>query len=316
MTDSQLGRIARQVLPARESLRRVLRRPSGWHNEALSSFFLPTNPLRGYDTGALPGIDVHIICGPNDIELLPYVAAGSLAGSANPINNIHVIAPEDHLDQARSILRSGFPYYSSRLRWHSDESLVPKAIRSSLREHFGSRSNWVLQQYLKTVSVADSRSDGVLIVDADTILLRPRVWLTSRRVQALMPTTEYHAPYYDFLRGLSRLYLESRGSYVSHHMLMQPGMMRQILKYCGADTLELLHAQAMRLADTSTPSFFCLEYELYAHGLIALHPESVVMARWANCPLQREELTAQQNQQKSLSRLSRNYYSVSLHHYL
>ena len=58
---------------------------------------------------------------------------------------------------------------------------------------------WVLAQYLKIWTVATSESEGVLVLDADTLLLSPRIFLDRSGKQILTPSVEFHRTYYAFL---------------------------------------------------------------------------------------------------------------------
>lgn len=57
-----------------------------------------------------------------------------------------------------------------------------------------------MQQLVKIAFVLQSETPEVLIIEADTMLLKPRNWPTSSGDQVLAPTVEWHQDYYDFLQ--------------------------------------------------------------------------------------------------------------------
>lgn len=58
-----------------------------------------------------------------------------------------------------------------------EEQDLPRALDGVEELVPPDRWGWVKQQILKLVFVARSSSDGVLVLDANTIHLQPRVWL-------------------------------------------------------------------------------------------------------------------------------------------
>ena len=267
----------------------------------IETLSLPVDPLSGAE-GDLPAIDVVIPCGPGDAEMLPRVMESAPSGASNPIRRIQVVAPP-------SVITTLRPAVDSNTDLIDENDLLGAAVVASIGKRFPSRRNWVLQQVVKVACVTSSQAPGVLILDADTILLRQRTWLTSDGRQVLTPTIEWHQPYYDFLGRLSNEQWKApEYSFVPHHMLMQPELMARILV-----TLEItgLDGLVSALGDESryqAESSFCSEYELYAQGLLNLSPASVALAKWSNRNVSRER-------EIPVDKLGR-YMSVSQHHYL
>jgi hypothetical protein len=269
----------------------------------VNSLALPVDPLGGSVTH-LPSIDVAVPCGPNDIALLPMVLDRVENGSSNPIARRFAVVPPRLLAQAQDLARERFTVVDETL-------LLAPDVRELVMARFPTRRNWVVQQLVKVAFVLQSEAPGVLILDADTMLLKPRTWLTPRGAQVLTPTIEWHQDYYNFLRTVwPTSWPAPRYSFVPHHMLMQPEVLRSVMTQIG---LEGLHDLAEALgceADYPNQSMFCIEYELYAQGMLATHPEDVALAKWSNIGARRApDLIAQPE-------AAGNYMSTSLHHYL
>ena len=181
---------------------------------------------------------------------------------------------------------------------------------------FGVRGGWVLQQVLKLEYARNSPSAGVLIIDADTVLIKNRAWLNSDGIQALMPSWEYHRPYFNFLSTLtpfkSLAPFSPKFSFISHHMLMQPNMVREIYRACGWDGPKTLVHFICQLSNTESQSPISIDYELYGQYLLLNHPEKVNLVKWANT-------SASYKGNISIELLKQSYSqfaSVSLHSYL
>jgi hypothetical protein len=262
---------------------------------------LPLDPLSA-TSEQLPTIDALIPCGPRDVELLPRVVDGIRVGSSNPIGRVSVIAPTSSVAEVGRRL-------DLSVNVIDEHDILPTSLSQSIAERFPSRASWVLQQVLKVAAVVNSDALGVLVVDADTILIHPRTWLTREGVQVLTPTIEWHEPYYSFLTKLPNGHLASPShSFVPHHMVMQPKIMGAILESMTFNNVGALVESLGTESDFSSPSMFCIEYELYAQGLLHLRPELVSLAKWSNVSMPRNS--------EELGPSCLDFMSVSEHHYL
>jgi len=128
----------------------------------------PSNPLRD---GVLPTIDIAIPCHINDFDNLPLVIQGARVSVRNPIGNIRLITPE---------------YLSMELQTRfldcivsTDESVLSADLVQAINELVPKeRRGWIIQQIIKFQMVIMSDQVATLILDADTILLSPKISLT------------------------------------------------------------------------------------------------------------------------------------------
>jgi hypothetical protein len=273
--------------------------------ERMSTLRLPVDPLSGHQPSPL---EVVIVAAGKDFGTLPYSAASALHRTGHPIAKLSLIVPERDVAAARRIsvsLDTNTP-----LVVISEDDVLDDTLKQELLVRFTSRYGWILQQLLCLEAVAQSHSLGVLVLDADTVITRPRV-LLAEGVQVLFESLEYHEPYYDFLRVLNPVFTEMTGSHVTHHMVQQPDVLRAILSMASIGSVTELARRVMEHVDPREPSGVSLDYEFYAQGALKLFPERIVKAKWANRYVSPPESRHPDEWQPT--RKGRNYCSISAH---
>ena len=278
---------------------------------ALLSRLLDTNSLaidgnrtiNGFDS---PSIEVLFVCAGKDFELLQEaVNSAFLASRSHDLIRVSLIVPDSDVDRARQI----------KLGPESWIEVLPESKYLSanqlemIRDKFGDRSGWVIQQLLKVLHVSQSESPGVLVCDADTFLLRSRIWFDKDFNQILTPTWEFTQSYYDFLSKYGLVDLKPRYTFVSHHMLMQPHFMREARNFMSWENTDWMIQDLIQFYDGSDQSPFSIDFELYAQYLMKKHPDKVVLAKWANKSFSRR-LASPANM------IGLDFASISLHDYL
>jgi hypothetical protein len=247
----------------------------------------------------LPTIDIAIPCHINDFDNLPLVIQGARVSVRNPIGNIRLITPE-YLSME---LQTRFPDCIVS----TDENVLSADSVRAINELVPKeRRGWMIQQIIKFQMVITSDQVATLILDADTVLLSPRIWLDSEGTQILCIGNEYHLPYKEHIRkvfgGQTHLL-----SFVTHHQLMQRKSVRKIFGKNGEGLIEWL-----KLADFNESSSIS-EYDTYGEWMLEHNPNQIVFAKWNN-------VSAKVNATKTsyaeiLSGYSK-YGSVSNHWYL
>jgi hypothetical protein len=293
------------LLPS-EKKRRSLRR------------FLRANSLPAISAQSdqkLPEIEVLYVATEKDFEILKSTLPLTLDSLSNyRINSVTIVVPDNQfLALSRLLLEVDSP-----VNVVSESSLVSQIHINQLQATFGERYGWVLQQILKLLFVKKSSNVGVLVVDADTALLTKRTWIDSNYRQVLCPTWENHDPYYQFLEEHGIPVNPPEFTFVSHHMLFQPNVLNEILTLQGWDTTEKMINNLLTSATAEENSPFSIDYELYAQYLYLVHPEKVLLEKWANyeaSPRKSTESIAEHAKRIS-SRSLGKYASVSFHSYL
>lgn len=231
---------------------------------------LDRDPLAGLDPAdSLPMIDVLVPAHPKDLRTLPYAVAAAPHGTANPIRRVALVVPDAAVDEiARNVPR--------HCQVQPEGELLGE-LQPWLREQVPPQwRGWVLQQCLKLLWVM--RNDvPTLVLDADTILLTPRIWALSDGRQLLCVSAERHAEYVRHASSCWELTSAAQAvSYVTHHQLMQPEVVRTMFP----DGLASIQ-RWIEQADFSRPSALS-EYHCYGAWLRTHQPDRVVLGRFGN----------------------------------
>jgi hypothetical protein len=257
-----------------------------------------------------PPISALLVSTKKDFKILGICLQNLKGGSVNSIEEISIIVPEIDVEECISLLKEldiGIP-----TKVINENSILSLELRERIRSKFGSRYGWILQQLLTLSFVLKSDMGGVLVVDSDTVLMQELLWLDSQGKQPLMPSWEFHLPYYIFLRKVTSQIPFAENSYITHHMLMQPQILRAIFKKIGLNTLDDLFTIVEKHADIKEGSPVCLEFEIYAQGILTFFPEKVLITKWSNISLSgANDLRINKALQKILA--GKRYRSVSVH---
>jgi len=260
-----------------------------------------------------PEIEILFITTKKDFGILVHsIRAAQESTKHHSNSSTSIVVPDAEYLEARSLL---LREYANVKVLRESEFLTDEQI-TRIRNRFGKRSGWVIQQLLKVEYVSRSQQMGVLVVDSDTLLLEPRMWIDHDGRQLLTPSWEWHQPYYDFLVGAGFETGTLAKSFVSHHMLMQPIYMQAARSYLGWQDIDDLITYVILNSDPRAESPFCVEFELYAQFVLAFHPEKVVLSKWSNIGVSRDsaDLDSQISSIKNL--LTGKFASISLHAYL
>ena len=277
------ARLARiQILPTR--LRQII------------SLVQPSDPLRD---GPFPTIDVAIPCVSKDFHNLPFVIQGLRANVKNPIGKIILITPANFCGE----LQFKFPDCLVT----TDEKVLGADLISAINEFLPEEiRGWVTQQVIKFQVALLNNEIATLILDADTILLRPKNFLDINGKQILCIAEEFYLPYKDHQ---SRVFRGQRQllSFVTHYQLMQSDLVREIFGSNGEGLIEWL-----RLADYSI-LYPLSEYDTYGEWILRNKPNQVAFAKWSNTPV---ELNLRNTSYEIIAREYSKYDSISNHTYL
>jgi hypothetical protein len=275
--------------------------------------FISVNCIKAITLDAksnLPSIEGLVVSTRKDFEVLALCIPSIVESSFNKITKITIIVPNSDLEECQILIAN--LKMLTPIEIIDEDMYLSHDLRSRIRNLFGNRYGWVLQQLLTVEFVRRSQARGVLVVNSDTILLKKMVWLEETNRQILMPSWEFNDPYYKFLESLSVYFVGITQSFISHHMLMQPSMFRQILSRIGIDSIEALLQKVETHGDLSSNSPICLEFEIYAQGLLAFSRDQAVITKWSNIGLSRKNTSSPL---KEIARLKRKGYfrSVSIH---
>jgi hypothetical protein len=256
------------------------RLPTGAHR-SFASTCQPIDPLARLAEPAT--IDIVVPFVEKDLPALRSVVAGILTSVRNPIGNFFLVTPGNESSSAPRFVNPGahkelqiilkdFPSLTVRF---DREALGPELSRELLDGDQGPTGGWHLQQVLKLSLARASSQAGTLIVDADTVLLSSKTWLTEEGVQLLQFSEEFHQPYMDHFRGFFNVPKSLGVSFVTHYQLMQSDVVNEMFP----DTESLLSWLRFGESDSSLK---ISEYESYGSFVLGRHPTRVKFGTWSN----------------------------------
>ena len=257
-------------------------------------------------------VGVLFVTAGKDLEMLewsiPYAVRSLQTLSSNV--KVSVVVPRIDLNRCRELLDD-----MANVQIVSEDSYVTKEIVEALKLRFQDRFGWTLQQFLKVSFVLKSNLDAILIVDADTVLLEERNWISESGKQILTPSDEFNISYYEFLSsiGIGRVY--PKFTFVSHHMLMQPSYLRLAFEHTGKNFPDEILKLVLNHDFQNTSSPFSLDYEVYGQYLFNHHREKVELLKWANLGIPRESNLEDQIEREVHKNTGR-FSSLSFHTYL
>jgi hypothetical protein len=212
----------------------------------------------------------------------------------------------------------------------ADEDLMDIELQLFIDQSYPKgRRGWIKQQALKILAAKKLGRHGTLLVDADTILLRPQKWLSSDGIQNLQISVEYHSPYQNQYEkfmlsgsyGSKILTARTKVSYVTHHQLMQNNILENIF---GPDEKSFHDGlqrwlESIEFGATDSPAS---EWHTYGTFLATNFPSRIHLTQWKNLSLSRFSVSPKRNAQVmdlSVENLFEDFAglnSLSLHHYI
>lgn len=255
-------------------------------------------------------IELVIVSTSKDFDILPEsIHYAFRAISPYKVTGARVIVPSRDVPACKRLIMD----VKYQIEVINENDLISQKHFKKLTEVFGGRNTWVLQQLLKVQAVLTSKSDAVLILDSDTVLLRSRPWFSTTGHQILMPSMEYNESYYQFLNKLHISELIPKYSFISHHMLMQPIIFSNILNSLNLVEIDSFIAYICRNANTNVQSPICIEYELYGQYLYKKRPTEYFLERWSNISISRKHSSVILKSKFAKFILKTFYNSVSFH---
>lgn len=233
-------------------------------------------------------IDVVIPCHKKDKITLNLVIDGIKKNVKN-LGRIIVVSSERLSDQAEWFDEKNYPFTKRKLAYRIFKN---KEQAKEFMKSPKTRIGWIFQQMLKTYSmfVIPNISSNVLIVDADTIFLRPVEFQDPATGAGLYnPGNEYHIPYFTHLSkvlpGFRKVFPQYSG--ISHHMLFQ----RSVMEALFAEIKQAHNKEPWKvfcdMVDKKElfSSCMCIEYELYFNYVFSQCDQVKIRhLKWDNVP--------------------------------
>ncbi|BFT70070.1 DUF6492 family protein [Paenibacillus sp. P36] len=245
-------------------------------------------------------IDVLIPAIEKDLGTLPMVIDAVRKYVKHPIGEIIIVAPRKKriLDLCQ---RKG-------CRFVHEDTVLPITKKDI---HYESktweRSGWLYQQLLKLNGDTLCTSKYYLVIDADTVLIRPHVFkVGSKTVFYCRDWSQ--SEYYKTYRKLMGRGRSSRRSFVTHYMLFERAKVAKL-----KSTIEAKHNRswysAIMASMNKSKQFAFSEFETYGNFLYASAPQNMILKSALNKSL---SLSASRIS-STVRALAKHYRSISLH---
>lgn len=232
-------------------------------------------------------LDVVIPATKKDVPSLDLCING-IKKNCKQIRRVIVVSPERYTKKAEWYDEKKYPFSKFDIALYLNGGDADQAKQYKEEPH--SRLGWYYQQLLKLYApfIIPGISSNVLILDADTIFLRPVQFIGENGGGLYNPGTEYFEFYFEhldrLLPGYKKLYSHYSG--ISHHMLFQRPVLKDLFSqvenqhrvefwkaFCNC-----VEAKYIRAAGAS-------EYEIYFNFVFARTDQVQIRElKWFNMP--------------------------------
>jgi hypothetical protein len=247
-------------------------------------------------------IDIIIPSLNKDLDVLPYVVEGARQYIKHPIHNIFIVSPDDYAIKE---------FCKNHGCIHIDENIPLPITKAEIDYTVNGidRSGWLLQQFIKLSGDHVSEQEHYLVIDSDTVFIRPNCF--ERRGRVIFHTAdEYHPPYFTTYEKLLGMKPASSKSFCTHYMLFEKLKVAALKKTIEDRWNIPWHEAILKNIDRTTSSGFA-DYETYGNFVMSTYPGYVRLKYWRNKSLRRPLLGKTMEQQTQ--KLSRRYNTLSFH---
>lgn len=254
---------------------------------------------------SLVPIDILIPTVERDLDMLKICVTYARKNLLHPIENVYIVAaPTEKVIACVEELGAIFV----------DET---KALPIQIEDIFyfpagHDRRGWLFQQFLKLNADEICASEHVLVIDTDTVLVRPQIYVYKERT-IFHCSEEYHPPYRKVYRKLFNEPAKGSFSFVSHTTLFEKSKLKHF-----KNNIETRHHRPwfqaiMDLMDKDEISAHA-ENESYPQFVVSHYPNSFIQLYFFNVGYNRKiYLPLLLNGQLELDPYIK---SVSFHHYM
>ncbi|WP_151737467.1 DUF6492 family protein [Paenibacillus tengchongensis] len=248
-----------------------------------------------------PAIDVLIPAIEKDLATLPFVIDSLRRYVRHPISHIYIVSPAS--TSIRSLCnRKGCIFV--------DERTVLPFTKKDI--HYSSsrwnRSGWLYQQLLKLNGDHICRERHFLVIDADTVLIRPHSFRKEGK-QIFYCRSWSQPEYFRTYRKLMGAPAPSPRSFVTHYMLFDKTKLGELKRSIEARHGMRWHAAILHSINKKRQFGFS-EYETYANYVYSRNPGLVIMRSAANKSL---HTAMSRLGEARVRKLARTYRSLSFH---
>lgn len=218
-------------------------------------------------------IDIYIPASIKDVIALRQVIENALTHINHPINKLYIVGKRCiEFEKICNEFNATFLNETEVLGYDKD--------RINYWVNGEDRSGWLYQQLLKLNADRVVEMEYFLVLDADTILLKQKIFYYRGRM-IFDFSQERHEPYHVVYEKILKRKTTSRLSFISHYMLFNKELLQRLKL-----EIELIHGKnwddaILENVDYTNTSGFS-EYELYGNFLLEKCPYKIKMEYWFN----------------------------------
>lgn len=230
-------------------------------------------------------IDVVMPCHEKDVPTLDLCIDGIRKNIKN-VNRIIVISNRRLTNKAEWFDEKLFPFDKTSIA-HEIFRNNPIKAHQLLRDP-KTRVGWIFKQIVNLYSwcVIPNVSSNILVIDTDTIFLRPVEFLDASGAGLYNPGTENHRPYFEhgarLIPGFKKMFNQYSG--ISHHLLFQRAVMEDLHRVISeTHGVEPWRAICRCIDPKEVPGSCMADYELYFNFVFArTNQVKIRHLKWAN----------------------------------
>ncbi|OAB40776.1 DUF6492 family protein [Paenibacillus glacialis] len=246
-------------------------------------------------------IDILIPAIEKDLGTLPFVIDAVRKYVKHPIGHIMIVAPKKRriMELCR---RKGCKFIN-------ENTVLPITKKNiNYRSTRWERSGWMFQQLLKLNGDTLSSSNFFLVMDADTVLIRPHIFRSGNKTIFYCRNWS-QGEYFRTYRKLMGRQRSSSTSFVTHYMLFEKSKLRQMKKAIEARHHTSWYSAILRSMD-KTKQFAFSEFETYGNFLHSTYPSGLIRKQALNKSL---HMSVTQASRARVNSLSYKFRSISFH---
>ena len=253
---------------------------------------------------------------PKDLWIAPFAIKYAQKNVYHPISETLIISAAD----------DGINEWVSRegLTWVDENQILgysKEEMKATLPERFHYRAGWIFQQLLKMGVVEQLQTEAFLVVDSDTLLLRPKVFLSDGLLR-LGYSHERNLLYRKSYHELLGQKCPSLPSHVTHYMFGEKNIVLELRKEIEKGSGKKWDQTILELVDSSIwtekerkirPFNYFSEYETYANFSLSFY--SRVKKSYFRSHAGKEFDPRVDTPEQYLKRLPRFFHWASFHSY-
>lgn len=256
-------------------------------------------------------IDILIPAIVKDLDVLPHAIEAARKQVRHPIGEIFIVAPE-----RKRIINL---CTSMNCKFVDENSMLPitkKDINYSptKRKVSVDRSGWLFQQFLKLNGDNLGSNDSFLVLDADTVLIRPHIFEHNGK-SVFFRRGLYYKPYfstYKRLMGEEAPGPSQRIFFVSHYMYFKKNRLGELKKLIESrHNTDWYKAILNNINKKQWDSFS--EYETYGNFMMKNHPQEIIIKPRRNLSLKKSGIQNISEIDIKQLAIKHNIRSISFH---